>query len=91
MRSVRFGPLRWKLTDENTATLQVLRNEGTIPKDIGWDLSASTIWRPKATQNIVMRLSAAALLPGNGFRDLFDNSSGNRNYYSILANVVVTY
>ncbi|MCJ2177499.1 hypothetical protein [Novosphingobium album (ex Hu et al. 2023)] len=76
---------------ENTATLKTLRNEGSIPKDIGWDLSAAATWRPKATQNIVARLSAAALLPGKGFRDLFDNSGGNRNYYSILANVIVTY
>jgi hypothetical protein len=76
---------------ENTATLEALRNEGSIPRAIGWDVSAAAIWRPKATQNIVMRLSAAALLPGKGFRDLFDNFNGNRNYYSILANVIVSY
>jgi len=76
---------------ENTATLETLRNEGSIPKDIGWDLSVATIWRPKATQNIVARLSAAALLPGDGFRDLFDNQNGDRNYYSVLANVVLSY
>ncbi|MDE8651658.1 hypothetical protein [Novosphingobium album (ex Liu et al. 2023)] len=76
---------------ENTVTLETLRNEGSIPRDIGWDLSASAIWRPKATQNIVARLSAAALLPGSGFRDLFDNANDNRNYYSVLANVIVTY
>lgn len=76
---------------ENTATLETLRNEGSIPRDIGWDLSAAAIWRPKATQNIVMRLSAAALVPGDGFRDLFDNSERNRNYYSVLANLIVTY
>lgn len=75
----------------NTAVLQELRMEGTIPKDIGWDLSASTIWRPKATQNIVVRLSAAMLRPGAGFRDLFTNDSGDRNYYSVLANVVFNY
>ena len=57
----------------------------------GVDLSAAAVWRPKATQNIVMRLSAAALLPGKGFRDLFDNSNGNRNYYSVLANVILSY
>ncbi len=76
---------------ENTATLQVLRNEGSIPKDIGWDLSAAAIWRPRATQNIVMRLSAATLLSGDGFRDLFDNLGHRRNYYSVLANVILTY
>lgn len=76
---------------QNTATLQALRVEGSIPKTIGWDLSTAAIWRPKATQNLVFRLSAAALLPGKGFRDLFDNSNGNRNYYSILANIIVAY
>jgi len=75
----------------NTATLQVLRNEGSISRDIGWDVSAATIWRPKATQNIVLRLSAAALLPGEGFKDLFTNSDRNRNYYSVLANLIVSY
>ena len=76
---------------QNTATLQALRVEGSIPKTIGWDLSAAAIWRPKATQNLVFRLSAAALVPGKGFRDLFDNANGNRNYYSILANIIVAY
>ena len=75
----------------NTTTLQVLRNEGSIPRDIGWDLSAAAIWRPKATQNIVARLSAATLIPGAGFRDLFASSNRNRAYYSILANVVLSY
>lgn len=76
---------------QNTTTLQVLRNEGSIPRAIGWDLSAAAIWRPKATQNIVARLSAATLLPGRGFRDLFDNEQRHRNYYSVLANVIVSY
>lgn len=51
---------------QDTATLQVLRSEGSIPTDIGWDLSVAGIWRPKATQNIVGRLSAAVLLPARG-------------------------
>ncbi|TNE50914.1 MAG: hypothetical protein EP341_07450 [Sphingomonadales bacterium] len=76
---------------ENTATLETLRNEGSIPRDIGWDLSTAAIWRPKATQNIVFRLSAATLLSGDGFRDLFDNRGGGSNYYSVLANAILTY
>jgi len=71
--------------------LQTLRNEGSIPRDIGWDLSASAIWRPRANQNIVLRLSAAALLPGAGFRDLFDNVNGHRNYYSVLGNAILSF
>ena len=76
---------------QNTATLQALRNEGSIPKSIGWDLSTAAIWRPKATQNIVFRLSGATLLPGAGFRDLFTNSERNRNYYSVLGNLILSY
>ena len=76
---------------QNTKVLQTLRNEGSIPRDIGWDLSAAAIYRPKATQNIVARLSAAALVAGKGFRDLFDSIERSRTYVSILANVIVTY
>jgi hypothetical protein len=76
---------------QNTQVLQTLRNEGSIPNSIGWDLSAALTWRPKATQNVVGRLTGALLLPGGGFRDLFDNINGRRNYASILANVVLSY
>ncbi|WP_336957859.1 hypothetical protein [Sphingobium aquiterrae] len=76
---------------ENSATLQQLRVEGSIPKSIGWDLSTAAIWRPKATQNIVFRLSAATLLPGDGFKDLFTNRDRNKAYYSVLANLIVSY
>jgi hypothetical protein len=76
---------------ENTASLEALRNEGTIPKEIGFDLSAAAIWRPKANQNLVFRLSAAMLLAGDGFKDLFDNLGREQKFYSVLANVVLTY
>jgi hypothetical protein len=75
----------------NTATLQALRNEGSIPREIGFDLSAAAIWRPKANQNLVFRLSAATLVAGDGFRDLFTARGGGREFVSILANVVLTY
>ena len=76
---------------ENTATLETLRNQGDIAKSIGWDLSTAAIWRPKATQNIVFRLSGAVLLPGEGFRDLFTNSDRHQYYYSVLANLILSY
>jgi hypothetical protein len=36
-------------------------------------------------------LSAATLLPGKGFKDLFTNRPRNKQYYSVLANVILTY
>ena len=76
---------------ENTSVIEVLRNQGSISRDIGWDVSVSGIWRPLATQNIVARLSAATLVPGTGFKELFGNEPRNRAYYSILANVTFSF
>jgi hypothetical protein len=75
----------------NTKIMQVLRNEGSIPKDIGWDLSLSSIWRTKAAQNVVFRLSGAVLQAGKGFRDLFDQRGHGNRFYSVLANATLAF
>jgi len=75
----------------NTAVVQALRQEGSIPKSLGWDASVSTIWRPKMTQNIVFRASAAAFDPGKGFTDLFSNAGRHKRYYSVLLNAILTF
>jgi hypothetical protein len=74
-----------------TKVMQVLRNEGSIPKSIGWDLSVATTWRPKAAQNVVLRLSGAVLKAGDGFRDLFDKRGHGRQFYSVLANATLSF
>jgi hypothetical protein len=74
-----------------TEILEALRMQGTIRRDIGFDVSAAAIWRPLATQNVVFRLSAAALQSGTGFRDLFENRDRDRVYYSVLFNAIVSY
>ncbi|MCW3849461.1 hypothetical protein OF829_19665 [Sphingomonas sp. LB-2] len=80
-----------RLSFVNTSSLETLRNEGSIPKGIGWDLSAALIYRPRANQNMVFRLSGAVLQPDSGFRDLFENRARDRRYVSVLANVVLSY
>jgi hypothetical protein len=74
-----------------TAPIQTFRVEGSIPNQIGADLSMAAIYRPKMNQNLVFRLSSAVLLPGRGFRDLFDNSPRKSRYYSTLFNAVLAY
>ena len=69
----------------------MLRNEGSIPTSIGYDLSAAAIWRPRATQNIVFRLSGAMLSASDGFADLFAQDRRSSHYYSVLLNAIVTY
>ena len=74
----------------NTAVVEALRQQGSIPNSLGWDYSLSTIWRPKMTQNIVFRASAAVFDPGAGFGDLFNTGGGDR-YYSVLLNAVLSF
>lgn len=75
----------------DTTIVQTLRQEGSIPTDLGWDYSASAIWRPWMTQNVIFRASAAVFEPGDGFGDLFTNRDRDDRYYSILLNAVLTF
>ena len=52
-----------------------------------WPLSLALTWRPLTSQNVVVRLAAAALVPGAGYKDLY----GPDLPYSILANLVLAY
>jgi hypothetical protein len=72
---------------DDPTTVEVARNQGSINRSIGWDLSTALIWRPKFSQNIVARLSGAMLLPGEGYRDLFPDKTA----YSVLANVTFAF
>ncbi|QIE54791.1 hypothetical protein G5B40_04635 [Pikeienuella piscinae] len=76
---------------DDTSSLETLRNQGSIDNDIGLDLSAAAIWRPYQTQNFVVRLSGAVLLPGEGFNDLYAAQGERDYYYSVLANIILTY
>ncbi|HZT89466.1 MAG TPA: hypothetical protein VFA12_15940 [Stellaceae bacterium] len=92
--ATNFNYLRF----DNTAPLSYLRQQARIPADIGYDLSAAFTYRPLFSQNVVLRLSGAVLLPGSGLRALFatDGSvggvfNGDKFLYSVLANVIIKY
>lgn len=70
-----------------TEVLEVARQQGKVDNEIGLDLSAALIWRPYMTQNVVLRLSYAQLLAGDGYEDLY----GNDDPYSLLFNVILTF
>jgi hypothetical protein len=72
---------------DKTEVLEVTRNQGGIDRDIGWDISVASIYRPFMTQNAIVRVSAAWLLPGDGYAQMF----GDDTQYSILANLVLAY
>ncbi|MCW5759172.1 MAG: hypothetical protein KIS90_05340, partial [Phenylobacterium sp.] len=75
----------------DTAVVRNLRQEGSIPKSLGWDASVSAIYRPMVTQNIIFRASGAVFDAGAGFKDLFANRGRHDQYYSVLLNAILTF
>lgn len=73
---------------DETGVLEVARNQADIDRSIGTDLSVSAIWRPQMIQNVVFRLSYAALIPGDGYEDLFPDDDTPQ---SLLFNMILTY
>ncbi len=73
---------------DDTTVLEVARNQSPIDRRIGTDISTAWIWRPFMTQNVVLRLSAALLEPGDGLKDLYGDDD---SYYSILGNVTLNF
>ena len=71
----------------NTSSIEAARAQGHVGKHIGYDISASLVWRPLMSQNIVLRGSWAMLLQGNGLNDLYPH----RNPGYFLFNVVLSY
>lgn len=74
----------------NTTVLSVLRNQGALGRFVGVDTSLALQVRPLMTQNIVLNLSGAALLPGRSFKQLYEEDRRGPQY-SILVNVLLTY
>lgn len=72
----------------DTAVLQVVRQQANIDNGIGTDVSLALTYRPWQTQNIVLRLSGAVLVPGDGYKQLYGD---DKTPYSILANAILTY
>ena len=72
---------------DETAVLDAVLGKQNIASNFGQDLSIAAIYRPFASQNLIFRLSAATLLPGQGYKDIYDG----RTPYSILTNIILTY
>ncbi len=74
-----------------TAVVRAQRQEGSISRALGYDASVSAIYRPFVQQNIVFRLSGAVFQAEKGFKDLFTNRAKRDQYYSVLANLILTF
>lgn len=75
---------------QDTTVLGVLRNQAPPNRELGWDVSAAVQYRPFMSQNLILNASAAALIPGKGLKQLYDEDQRGPQY-SILVNLLLTY
>ncbi len=72
---------------DRTAPLEALLRRTGIARSIGTDVSIDAFYRPFASQNLIVRLSAAQLLATPANRDLVGGSAP----VSMFCNLVLTY
>lgn len=72
---------------DQTATIEALRQDGSINRDIGWDLSTGLLYRPFLNNNVQFRMGGACLIPASGQKNLF----GDKTNYDAFTNVIFQY
>jgi len=68
---------------ERTEPLELLLFQAPIRHSIGYDSSIGVRYRPPLTENISITGGAAALVPGQGLRDIY----GSRTFYSLFTDL----
>lgn len=71
----------------STEVLENLLFDDKIGRDIGLDLSVGVQYRPFNNQNVVFTAGAAALIPAQGFRDIYTSET----LYSTFLSMTLLY
>jgi hypothetical protein len=75
-----------------TAVLEQFVYQRKIDRDIGTDFSTSVEYRPILNNNVIILGGVSALVPGGGFRQLYNRQFGSVNTLgSAFLEVVLTY
>lgn len=72
---------------DETAPLEYVLGQGRIEKDIGTDLSVGVVWRPLLTDNVIVKGGVSALVPADGFRDIY----GSGTLYAAFTELILTW
>ena len=72
---------------DETAVLETLRQDGSISRNIGFDLSSGLLYRPFLNNNVLFRFGVSTLLTDSGLNDLY----GNQTLYDVFGNLVLQY
>lgn len=76
----------WLMFDD-TSVLQEVLHDNKIGRDIGIDYSIGVQYRPFLNNNAIINFGAAALSPGNGFKDLYTSDT----LYSFFMGITLSY
>jgi len=72
---------------DDTAVLETIRHDGSIDRDIGYDLSIGGLYRPFLSNNVQVRFGTAALIPDDGVENLF----GDKVLYDLFTDLILQY
>jgi hypothetical protein len=77
---------------DRTEPLQLFLFQQKIRRSIGTDLSLGFEYRPLLSNNIIMKLGAATLLPADGFRDIYGTFRNDVSpMFAAFVEAVLTY
>jgi hypothetical protein len=77
---------------DKTAVLEQFVYQRRIDRDIGTDISVSTEYRPLLNNNVILLAGVSTLIPGSGFRQLYNRLDGHVNpLVSGFLEVALTY
>jgi hypothetical protein len=76
---------------DTTNVLEHFLFDGRIDNFIGTDISLGMEYRPLASENVNFMLGISGLVPGQGFRDLYNNFSSRTNSVLIGSFIVLQF
>ena len=72
---------------DQVGTLEVVRQDGSFGRNIGYDLSTGILYRPFLNNNVQVRAGASCLVPSGATKNLF----GDELLYSLFTNLILQY
>ncbi len=75
------------LAFDHVDSLELVLNQDSLGREIGYDLSVGAVWRPLLTDNVIVKGGVAALVPGHGFRDIY----GAETLHSTFLELILTW
>ncbi len=89
IRSINNVNLLWF---DQTEVLETVAFQGGIRNFIGTDVSTGFEYRPLLNNNIIFLAGISALIPGDGFKDLYNPIAGNVDtLFGSFGEMIVTY